>query len=300
MLKALLLRCAPAKAVERLRPFWEEFKKRRFLAQGRSQIEAYGIVLDLPEAHPLPGLISTHPYRDLCIGVVAKFISNKYPKGTIIDIGANIGDTAAIVAENCQNPLILVEGSEFYFEYLKVNAARLGSPTVLRKILISDGGPISGELLHWGGTAEFKESSDGPRMETVRLGDVTPDEVCFVKSDTDGHDFKILSASIDWLASQKPALLFESQIRNAEDLAAADRLIEQLCGVGYSHFIIWDAAGYHLLSTSDPDAVAGLHRYVMKVVSAGVAGILCNLDVACFHGRDLDVFEKTADWYRHY
>jgi FkbM family methyltransferase len=300
MLKKLLLRIVPIHLLERFRPLWNEFKRRRFLAQGRTQLEAFGIVLDLPAQHPLPGLIATHPYRDLCIGVVAKFMSQKYPSETIIDIGANIGDTAAIIAENCKNPLVLVEGSDFYFDYLTVNATRLRSPTVLRRILISDGRPMYGELQHWGGTAEIKPSAAAPPVETVRLCDITSCDVCFVKSDTDGHDFKILLAALDWLESQMPALLFESQIRDADDLAAANSLIEGLFKAGYRHFVVWDAAGYHLLSTSDTSAVDGLHRYVMKVVTAGVAGNVCNLDVACFHGRDLDVFEQTAEWYRHY
>ncbi|MCW1885168.1 hypothetical protein OKA04_10550 [Luteolibacter flavescens] len=300
MLKKLLKRVIPPSALKRFSPLWENYKNDRFKKQKTGYFEFHGIRLGLPDRHPLPGLVAAQPYRDLCIGIVAKFISAKYPGKAIIDIGANVGDTAAILAAHSRNPLVLIEGSDFFFDYLSENAKRLPNPSVVRKVLISDGSPISGELQHWGGTAEFKESATGPRLETVRLSDVTPDEVCFVKSDTDGHDFKILGASMDWLASQKPVVLFESQIRNAEDLTAADALMESLHGAGYKHFIIWDAAGYHLLSTSELSAVAGLHRYLMKVVTAGVAGNVSNLDVACFHERDLDVFEQTTEWYRSY
>jgi hypothetical protein len=52
-------------------------------------------------------VLKLQPYRDLCIGISAKYISVKYPNKAIIDIGANIGDTAAIIATYAQNNVYL-------------------------------------------------------------------------------------------------------------------------------------------------------------------------------------------------
>ena len=55
----------------------------------------------------------------------------------------------------------------------------------MAQVLVADGENISGELFHWGGTAEWKESSGLGLVPTEKLGNLTEDQVCFVKTDTD-------------------------------------------------------------------------------------------------------------------
>lgn len=300
MLKKIVRNFVPKAIIDHFRPTWNAFKEAKFQKQDSIHFDFHGFDLELPKKHPLPGLLAAQPYRDLCIGIVAKHVSEKYPTESMIDIGANIGDTAALIARYSSNPLILVEGSDFFSEYLTRNAKKLNNECEIRKVLISDGNAITGELRHWGGTAEFKETINGPAMETVALGDITRKDVCFIKTDTDGHDFRILTCAIEWIGSHKPAILFESQVRNENDLAAANELIGALADKDYQYFIIWDAAGYHLLSTSDLGIVFGMHRHLLKTQGTPAGSRACNLDVACFHRRDGDIFEKVSKWWAAY
>ena len=68
----------------------------------------------MPSAHPLPKLFERQPYRDLSIGIAAKYLGKKYPHAAVLDIGANVGDSAAHIATYCGNDLILVELSSFF------------------------------------------------------------------------------------------------------------------------------------------------------------------------------------------
>lgn len=55
--------------------------------------------------------------RDQCVGFAAAQLSKKYPESTFMDIGANVGDTAAIMATHAKKRLILVEPSDYFFPF---------------------------------------------------------------------------------------------------------------------------------------------------------------------------------------
>lgn len=293
-----ILKCmVPRKIIDYFRAPWNSYKEFTFQRQETRSIRIFDRLLDVPEHHPIDVLMAESPCRDLNVGIVAKYAACKYPDKSIIDIGANVGDTAAVIAHHCPNRLILVEGSDFYIKYLMVNAPRLGNEFEIHKVFLNDGNPMKGTLQHWGGTAVFAITDQGPVTETIRLGDLTKDSVCFVKSDTDGYDFGILTAGIEWIAAGKPALLYECQIGSAGELDAAVLLTSRLRDAGYAHFIVWDASGNHMLSTSDTGQLDGIQRYLLKTSNAGRPGNMSNLDIACFHARDRDVYDAVNDWY---
>lgn len=291
-------RLLPTQVLKALQTLRHRYHGQKFLSQGSCVLTVGGIPLEIPERHPLPGLMADQPLRDQCVGVTAKFTAEKYPSATMIDIGANVGDTAAIIAESCSNPLLLVEASDFFHGYLIRNTPKLKNRVSVRKVFVADGADISGELFHWGGTAEWKESTESVAIPTEKLGALTNDDVCFVKTDTDGHDFKILLAGIGWLADQRPVIVLESQVRNTDDLELSDQLLTELHRVGYNSFMVWDDAGFHLLSTTDPNVVMDTNRYLLQSEESGAKHRIYNFDIACFHQNDTDIFHKVSDWWR--
>lgn len=301
-MKKLIVRIAtcilPTPLLVRTIGFWRSHRRRKFLQQGSTTLRLAGINLEIPQDHSLPGLHASQPLRDLCVGITARYTGQKYPEHTIIDIGANVGDTAAIMAENCQNPLLLVEASDFYHGYLVRNAEKINNATTIRKVLVADGSSTSGELFHWGGTAEWKESDSGAPTPTQRLSDLTDAPVCMVKSDTDGHDFKILQSAIEWLVVQKPTVLFESSIANSTNFSDLVSLVESFRKAEYMGFVLWDDAGIHLLSTTDHHCVIDTHRYLLKCHEYRSGKGISNLDVACFHSDNMEIFEKVSEFYR--
>jgi len=217
----------------------------------------------------------------------------------MVDIGANIGDTAAIIATQAKNPLVLVEASDYFFNILSRNAARIPNVRVVKKVLISDGVPVSGTLRHWGGTASFQERADAPQpAKTQRLSEVAGDDACFVKIDTDGFDFKIVKGSLDWLRRVQPGCLFECQIRDNKELADAGALLEGLEQAGYAGFTVWDDRGLHMVSTTSLEVLKDLTRYLFKNSAQPERRTVANYDILFLAQKDADVHENIRDWYK--
>jgi FkbM family methyltransferase len=266
-----------------------------------TQIKCGAFKLQSPKNHLLVGIYEAQPYRDLWVGIVSKYVSAKYPDGTIIDIGANIGDTAAIIASYSKCKLILVEASEYFFEVLARNVKQFPNEVVLKRTMISNGRAVSGSLHYRGGTAYFSETADGKApVKTERLADVADDKTHFVKVDTDGFDVEILSGSLDWLAVERPAIVFENEIRNNKALLAVNGLLDELKGIGYEHFTVWDDPGLHIVSTSCVDVLKDLNRYLLKLSQGKFRNAICNYDILCIHRNDGDVYESVRAWYETY
>jgi hypothetical protein len=126
------------------------------------------------------------------------------------------------------------------------------------------------------------------------------EKTCFIKTDTDGYDFRILMDSLEWLASAHPAILFENQIRNSPDLNSANELYVRLVEIGYAYFIVWDDPGFHLLSTTSLDVLIDLNRYLFRVWQNDGHKSIFNYDVLCLHQSDYDIYQNICEWYKTY
>jgi FkbM family methyltransferase len=276
-------------------------KERRLFKQRLVPIQCGDFEIMAPEHHPLFRIKKEQPYRDLCIGIAAQYLSAKYPEGTMVDIGANIGDTAAVIATYAKNRLVLVEASDYYFEILSRNARHLPNVLALKNVLISDGSDISGVLHHWGGTASFHEKAGaGTQQKSQRLSDVADTTTCFVKIDTDGFDFKILRGCLSWLREVQPGFLFECELGNRDKLAEADTLYDELKSAGYIYFTVWDDQGFHLVSTTSLEVLRDLNNYLLKNSLHQGRRAFSNYDVLCLHQKDDDVHGSIQKWYKAY
>ena len=296
-LKKVLKAILPESAYQQIKGWNRGLRQRIFMSQGTIIITYGRFQLVFPKNHLILSFLDSQPYRDLNLAMAAKFLGEKYPDDQIVDIGANVGDTAALMATQVNNPLVLIEASDYYFGLLQKNSALFPNKVSLHNVLIGDGGDRRGVLNHWGGTASFCADEQSETMvPSARLEDIVDEHVCLVKSDTDGHDFAILNASLLWLEKVKPALFFENQIRTEEDLLAADALFENLFRIGYRHFFIWDDPGYHLLSTTVLDELKQLNRYQYKVWQGKWRKSISNFDVLCLQAKDTDISEQVAKW----
>ncbi|QUS60868.1 FkbM family methyltransferase [Synechocystis sp. PCC 7338] len=271
-----------------------------FFNQALVKIKMGNYEINIPENHLLLKLVQVQPYRDQCVGISAGFFSEKYSSSLIIDIGANIGDTAAIIANYSSNELLLVESSDYYFDILKTNVGNIKNNITLKKIFIADGSQVSGFLYHWGGTAYFKPEEGGVNVETERLCHLAESDVCFVKLDTDGFDFGIILDSIEWFSLLKPGIFFENQIRNTDDLEQANLVFNKLFEIGYKYFVFWDDPGFHLLSTSSINDIKQLNRYLFKVWEKDGYRTICNYDVLCIHKDDQEIYNSLCRYYETY
>jgi FkbM family methyltransferase len=274
------------------------YQDRQYVRQGFVQFQCGPYTLQAPKNHQLLSLIKTQPLRDQCVGITAKYVTAKYPEASIVDIGANIGDTAAHIATYTSNKLILVEASDYFFEILSRNAKLFPNEVILKRTMISNGGEVRGSLHFRGGTAYFEERSDGQsQLQTERLCDVADKNTRFVKTDTDGYDVKILSDSLEWISTALPAILFENQLRTDEELIAVNGLFDALKKIGYEHFLVFDDPGYLVLSTDDIGILKNLNSYLLQRSKNKFSHGLNNFDIVCFHRDDEDISRQVHEWY---
>lgn len=273
-------------------------QQKRFFTQKTAVLHCGKFDLLAPESHLLFELQKLGSYRDICIGIAAKIICEKYPDASIVDVGANIGDTAAILASYVDNKLILVEGSDYYYQFLEKNLLLFPNFVVPMKAMVSDGSLIQGELRHWGGTAYFKHLDDKKfTTPTLPLSDIADENTRFIKIDTDGFECSILNAALPWLEQQRPGLLFENQFRHDHELEQSNKLYDNLFKIGYRYFVAWDDPGFHLLSTDSVESIKDLNRYQYKIHSANCPRIN-NYDILCLHESDAEVYTEVTKWWR--
>jgi hypothetical protein len=78
-----------------------------------------GKKLKLPFSHRLPLYMWLFPQYATNLGRIARYTFEKYSDLTLIDVGANIGDSIAIVRENGHFPILSVEGDSSFFALLE-------------------------------------------------------------------------------------------------------------------------------------------------------------------------------------
>jgi FkbM family methyltransferase len=269
---------------------WDRYCQSRYRQQKITSISIGKFEISIPDRHILIGLQATQPFRDGGLGLAAKHLSMKYPDKTMIDIGANIGDTAAIIATHARNPLVLVEPSDYFFSFLEKNVTGFPNKTTVVNGFVNDGSAIKGSLHHWLGTAEVLPESDSLLTEkSIRLDELSAGDVCLIKTDTDGFDYKIISAGMDYVAEQKCAVFIEVQVKNTDETVEACCMFKTLWQNGFNRFLVWDDAGWLVLSTDDVNIVTDLVYYLDSIARFHTRQSIYNYDVLCLHENDSEV-----------
>lgn len=182
------------------------------------------VELELPLSHELPFYRHDHPRYDGRIGPLARELA-----GPVVDVGANVGDTAASIRAESDVPILCIEGDERFFSLLERNAARLGDVELERAFVEA---PARGSLLRRMGTARIVAGdAELPSKPLVRILEEHPRfaRPALLKLDTDGMDVPILLANLDLLERLLPILFFEYD----PHLGATPEIFDRLAAIGY-------------------------------------------------------------------
>jgi len=253
--------------------------------------------LKAPPDHPLPRILAQHPSYQRNLADLAKQISRKYPKAGIVDIGANVGDTAALIRSVCDATLICIEPDESFYSYLQENTAAMKDITLARCFL----GDVSGNSangyvpLRRDGTMQLIPSN-GHSVATVTFDELRRSSfaaipIKLIKIDADGFDTRILRGASQCLEREKPALYFEydpTYLRSTDP-----RYRETTCGLidlGYSRVVIFDHLGKLLLWSSDN--VIGLLDQLDQYLDGD--RLLAYVDICLLSNADADIYETLV------
>lgn len=153
-----------------------------------------------------------HTLNNPLIELVYQTYSAKQAPITVVDIGANIGDTIMMIDANCPGMLgryFCVEGDTDFFQLLQHNLGGDPRGTLLHELL-SDYAGVERRLVRTNaGTASARgEHSQHARTLDAALGDAVP-RIDVLKSDVDGFDGRALAGARQLLQRDRPAVIFE-------------------------------------------------------------------------------------------
>ena len=160
--------------------------------------------------------------------------------GSIIDVGANIGNHSVYFSKICKKVLSIEPNPACYF-LIKANllANSCENVTVLNKAVSDTIGTanLCFDYLHTGG-GSILPSGKKVETETIQVETVTLDslmgeveKISCLKIDAEGHEVNIINGARNLLTRDKPLVVFE-----AHDLSALKRTAKALDGLGYDKF----------------------------------------------------------------
>ena len=215
-----------------------------------------GTELFMPWSHVLPDYARARSTYGQNLIELAAAVSLQEPPDAgplqVLDIGANIGDSALQILNRIDARVLCVEGDPYWTRFLRLNAGsdpRISIEEVL--LLTQDSGRGGLAPVRHLGTTTFLESDGGdstaPELSVDQLRSRHPDfgEVRLIKSDTDGFDAALVPAAAREWESSRPVLFFEFDPILTRQAGNDDpqRLWGDLAACGYEHLAIWDNTG---------------------------------------------------------
>jgi FkbM family methyltransferase len=234
--------------------------------------QVYGRSLRMPTEHPLPFILRQCPQYNrplaLTVRALAETSSANSSDLAVIDVGANIGETIAVVEQ--LNPgtcsYLCIEADQDIAEICKFN--HHGNPRVQTEqsfigeeegslVRLEDDGRAnpSTKLVNEADAEEASRYNRLVRLDTIaRPFAEAHGGLSLIKVDTEGYDFSILRSGAELLSEYKPALYFEwYPALLAELKEEAWDGFDYLEKFGYDHFVFFSSQGDYYCKLSKPD-----------------------------------------------
>lgn len=213
--------------------------------------------LECDASHDLPRILAYLPNYGRNVAEVVSALALREP--VVIDVGANIGDTALLVAGVAPGARVLcVEGHPRFMPFLKSNTSQISGVTIAAAVLSDRTAQIKGRFNEHGGTAYVVADDAAGSLQTQTLDDLLTSYPAFsrpnlIKIDTDGFDALILRGAKGVLTSARPVVFYEwdpysYSLAGETDIGHAEFLTE----LGFDRFLIFDNRGDLLLHVRRP------------------------------------------------
>ncbi|MCK6609469.1 MAG: FkbM family methyltransferase [Bacteroidia bacterium] len=243
-------------------------------------------VLAINLSHDLPFNLKQFPLYSQNLGKVAGIIQRKYPKAGIIDVGANIGDSVAVIRHFSEAPVLCIEGNPKFIPLLQKNAAQWKN--IHMEFCFVGEKETKVQPMNNLGTAWLKEDESGIPVRTI--SSVIKNHSAFaqaklLKIDTDGFDNQIIRGAKEFLREAKPGIFFEyDPFFLAKQNERGPEILDFLEQLGYQTLHIFDNLGHYLikLSINERAHFEHLHNYFNRDGSM-------YMDIWAVHQQDADI-----------
>jgi spore maturation protein CgeB len=279
----------------------------RWLLKGRSPTSAarttfqYGqFTLECDSSHHLPEVLRDLPNFGRNLADVVGALDAEEPH--VIDVGANIGDTAILLARFAPGAKVLcIEGDLGFMSDLRSNTSQISGVTIAEAILSDRSGQVAGEFVTVNGTAHVALGEGNDSLQVRTLDDLLTAYPEFshpdvLKIDTDGFEPAILRGAKSVLASSQPVVFYEwhpdfYHQAGENNTGHADLLME----LGYEGFLIFTNRGELLLRVRRPthdilESLAAFSHARRRIDN-------WHFDIAAFPTKRLDVWGRFSCHY---
>ena len=237
-------------------------------------------------SHDFPFNLKEIPQYSQNLGKIAQIMHQKYSDLSMIDIGANIGDSVAIVKTNCPIPILCVEGNPRFLGLLKKNLKQFRNVSIEKSFVGEFEDTVN--AVNNIGTAFLQKSEKGiPVLPFGKIIEKNPDfsGSKLLKIDTDGFDNMIIRGAKTFLQGSKAAIFFEYDpyFLSKQNEKGID-IYDFLVSLNYKKFIIFDNLGDQLITLhhEQKNEFIALHNYFNKGGSK-------YMDIWVLHEEDSDL-----------
>jgi FkbM family methyltransferase len=253
-------------------------------------------VILAPLSHNLSNLLSEYPHYDTALPRIAEYINNFMGNLTMIDVGANIGDSVTIVEQKVQGKFLCIEPSSKYFPYLVKNTSKVKGAVVENVGAGEFDTEIFADMDEHRGSMRLRTSSTNT-LSIIKIDSLLkyyPDfkNANLLKIDTDGFDYKTIRGAAELLNNFHPFIYFElspDHMLNVgnEDLMSIFPFLNKL---GYEHLFFYDQHGYPIapVSISETATIEGILGYAHRKPNYW-------LDVLAVHKSQKEFFSEFVD-----
>ncbi|MFY8021486.1 MAG: FkbM family methyltransferase [Bacteroidia bacterium] len=225
----------------------------------------HGIKVKMNLSHDLAFNIKAYPTYNQNLGIVAEIMAKKYPAMKIIDVGANVGDSVAIIQHKIKAEFLCIEGNPKFIPLLKENQKNLQAVEIEQCFVGEETSKV--KPVNNLGTAYLEKDEEGIEIKTI--SSVIESHPQFkttklIKIDTDGFDNKIIRGAKSFLLESKASIFFEyDPFYLAKQNEIGTDIFQFLVGLGYSKFVIFNNFGIYLttLSTNEIHHFMNFHQY---------------------------------------
>jgi FkbM family methyltransferase len=261
------------------------------------KVKVGNFYIDMPGNNPQISNYKYEPDVNSQLARLSAGIAAKYPGLTVLDIGANVGDTIAVIKTAIDIPVIGIEGDDISFRFLQQNTKQFRDVTIIKQFLGDKSQTLNVELEKggWNTTLVPTASETGHQLMLQTLDEVLEQQqlsdrnIKLLKIDTEGFDTIIIRGATGLLQNQKPVIYFEYNKTNM-DAIGEDGLstLLSLEKYGYHSLVFFDNRGRYMLTTpiSQHELIRQLHFYADETNSE-----IAYYDICLFHDSDLDLAE---------
>ena len=249
----------------------------------------------LPFSHNLPAYLKKYPYYSTNLARIAEAVNRHFKDFSLIDIGANVCDSVALLRSKSFFPILCIEGDDYFFSILEKNSKQFNNVSLCKVFLGEKNCADFFSLNAIGGTASIQKNEEGRNFKIQILSNVLDDFKKFKRSkmlkiDTDGFDGFILKGATQFIKEMKPIIFFEFDpffLKKQNDNGLA--VIMHLKKLGYSHALVYDNFGELIcgINLEDSLIVESLNNYYTGKNGFSYA------DICAFHKENQELYKKV-------